>query len=85
MVRTRRIKRVAKKGKVVQEVVRYIGTAKDLYKFIEDVESKIRLEDVGITKVLEYGPIVLFHKIAAMIGLREAIEKRCKENEVIQK
>jgi len=30
LVRTRRIKRGAKKGKVVQEVVRYIGTAKDL-------------------------------------------------------
>ena len=81
LVRTRRIKRGAKKGKVVQEVVRYIGTVKDLYKFIEDAESKNRLEDVGVTKVLEYGPIALSHKISTMIGLREAIEKRCKKNE----
>ena len=66
LVRTRRIKRGAKKGKVVQEVVRYIGTAKDLYNFIEDVEHKTRLEDVGVTNVLEYGPVLLFHKIAAM-------------------
>lgn len=85
LVRTRRIKRGAKKGKVVQEVVRYIGTTKDLYEFIEDAENKIRLEDVSVTNVLEYGPIVLLHKIAAMIGLREAIEKRCKENDVIPK
>ena len=70
LVRTRRIKRGAKKGKVVQEVVRYIGTTKDLYEFIEDAENKIRLEDVSVTNVLEYGPIVLLHKIAAMIGLR---------------
>lgn len=85
LVRTRRIKRGAKKGKVVQEVVRYIGTAKELYKFLEDAESKTRLEDVGVTKVLEYGPVLLFHKIAAMIGLREAIDERCKKNEAIPK
>ena len=68
-------------GKVVQEVVRYIGTTKDLCKFIEDAESKIRLEDVGVT--LEYGPVLLFHKIAAMIGLQKAIVERCKESGVI--
>lgn len=85
LVRTRRIKRGAKKGKVVQEVVRYIGTAKDLCKIIKDAESKTQLEDVGVTKVLEYGPVLLFHKIAAMIGLREAIEERCKKNGVIHK
>ncbi len=66
-------------------MVRYIGATKDLYEFIEDAENKIRLEDVSVTNVLEYDPIVLFHKIAAMIGLREAIEKRCKENDVIPK
>jgi transposase len=85
LVRTRRIKRGAKKGKVVQEVVKYIGTAKDLCKFIEDAESKTRLEDVGVTKVLEYGPVLLFHKIAAMIGLREAIGERCKKSEAVYK
>ena len=83
LVKSRRIKRGAKKGKVVQEVVRYIGTTKDLCKFIEDAESKIRLEDVGITNVLEYGPVLLFHKIAAMIGLQKAIAERCKKSGVI--
>ena len=85
LVKSRRIKRGAKKGKVVQEVVRYIGTTKDLCKFIEDAESKIRLEDVGVTKVLEYGPVLLFHKIAAMIGLREVLAERCKKSGVIPK
>jgi len=61
--------------------VRYIGTTKDLCKFIEDAESKIQLEDVGVT--LEYGPVLLFHKIAAMIGLQKAIAERCKESGVI--
>ena len=53
LVKTRRIKRGAKKGKVVQEVVKYIGTTKDLSKLIEDAESKIRLDEVCITRVLE--------------------------------
>ena len=61
--------------------MRYIGTTKDLCKFIEDAESKIQLEDVGVT--LEYGPVLLFHKIAAMIGLQKAIAERCKESGVI--
>ncbi len=85
LVKTRRIKRGARKGKVVQEVVRYLGTTKDLNKIIEDAESKTRLEDVGVTKVLEYGPVLLFHKIAALIGLRDVIEERCKKNEVTPK
>ena len=83
LVKSRRIKRGAKKGKVVQEVVRYIGTTKDLCKFIEDAESKIQLEDADVTNVLEYGPVLLFHKIAAMIGLRKAIAERCKKSGVI--
>ena len=83
LVRTRRIKRGAKKGKVVQEVVKYIGTAKNLSKFIEDAESKTKLEDVRVTKVLEYGPIALIHKISTMIGLRDAVETRCKKNAFI--
>jgi len=49
----------------------------------EDAESKIRLEDVGVTNVLEYGPVLLFHKIAAMIGLQKAIAERCKKSGVI--
>ena len=48
-----------------------------ILKFIEDVESKIQLEDVGVTNVQEYGPVLLFHKIAAMIGLREVLAERC--------
>ena len=46
LVRTRRIKRGAKKGKVVQEVMRYIGTANDLYRFIEDAEMNGILSDL---------------------------------------
>ncbi|MCD6456749.1 MAG: hypothetical protein J7K81_08210, partial [Methanophagales archaeon] len=46
LVRTRRIKRGAKKGKVVQEVMRYIGTANDLYRFIEDAEMNGILLDL---------------------------------------
>ncbi|MCW3128985.1 MAG: hypothetical protein N2V75_02625 [Methanophagales archaeon] len=47
--------------------MRYIGTAKDLYKFLVDAESKTRLEDVGITKVLEYGPVLLFQNVDRML------------------
>ena len=43
------------------------------------------MDDIGIPKVLEYGPVLLFHKIAAMIGLQEVIEERCKKNEVFHK
>jgi hypothetical protein len=52
-----------------------VGQPVRLYKLIDDAESKNRLDDVGVTKVLEYGPILLCRKIAAMIGHREAIEE----------
>ncbi len=42
----KKLKRGAKKGKVVPNVVKYTGTTKDLYEFIEDAENKIRLDDV---------------------------------------
>ena len=56
-----------------------------ILKFIEDVESKIQLEDVGVTNVQEYGPVLLFHKIAAMIGLQEVLAESCKKSGVILK